>query len=179
MAGPPTPTNGALVTATPDHLSGEEGTRKVADLIKGHRIAMLTSTGADGTLLSRPMALQEVEFDGDLWFFAERDSRKVADVGANPQVNVTVGSATTWVSLTGTAVVVDSPGRKRELWNEAVKAWFPDGPDDDGLVLLKVVADSAEYWDTPGRLATLVSYAKARVAGERYDGGENARVEME
>lgn len=59
-----------------------------------------------------------------------------------------------------------------------MKAWYPDGPDDDGLVLLKVVADSAEYWDTPGRLATLVSYAKARVTGERYDGGENARVDM-
>lgn len=167
------------MSTSPDHLSGDEGTRKVADLIKGHRIAMLTSIGRDGTLLSRPMALQEVEFDGDLWFFAERDSRKVANVHTNPQVNVTVGSATTWVSLTGTAVVVDDADKKRELWNEAVKAWYPDGPDDDGLVLLKVVADSAEYWDTPGRLATLISYAKARVTGERYDGGENARVDME
>ncbi|KGM16801.1 pyridoxamine 5'-phosphate oxidase [Actinotalea fermentans ATCC 43279 = JCM 9966 = DSM 3133] len=160
-------------------MSADEGTRKVADLVKGHRIAMLTSIAADGTLVSRPMALQEIEFDGDLWFFAERSSRKVANVAANAQVNVTVGSATTWVSLTGTAVVVDNPERKRELWNEAVKAWYPDGPDDDGLVLIKVVADSAEYWDTPGRLATLVSYAKARVTGQRYEGGENARVEME
>ncbi|GEN79119.1 pyridoxamine 5'-phosphate oxidase family protein [Actinotalea fermentans] len=167
------------MSATPDHLSADEGTRKVADLVKGHRIAMLTSIAADGTLVSRPMALQEIEFDGDLWFFAERSSRKVANVAANAQVNVTVGSATTWVSLTGTAVVVDNPERKRELWNEAVKAWYPDGPDDDGLVLIKVVADSAEYWDTPGRLATLVSYAKARVTGQRYEGGENARVEME
>ncbi len=167
------------MSSTPDHLSSDEGTRKVAELIKGQRIAMLTSVGADATMLSRPMALQDVEFDGDLWFFAERDSRKVANITANPQVNVTVGSATTWVSLTGTAVVVDNPAKKRELWNEAVKAWFPDGPDDDGLVLLKVVADSAEYWDTPGRLATLVSYAKARVTGERFEGGENARVDME
>lgn len=167
------------MSATPEHLSAEEGTRRVADLIEGHRIAMLTSIGADGTLLSRPMALQEVEFDGDVWFFAERTSRKVENVTANPQVNVTVGSATTWVSLTGTAVVVDNPDKKRELWSEAVKAWYPEGPDDEGLVLLKVVADSAEYWDTPGRLATLISYAKARVTGERYDGGENARVEME
>lgn len=179
MTGYPTPTNGAPVSASPDHLSADDGTGKVADLVKGHRIAMLTSIGADGTLLSRPMALQETEFDGDLWFFAERDSRKVANVTANPQVNVTVGSATTWVSLTGTAVVVDNPAKRRELWNEAVKAWYPDGPDDPGLVLLKVVADSAEYWDTPGRLATLISYAKARVTGERYDGGENARVEMD
>ncbi len=156
----------------------DEGTRTVAELIKGHRIAMLTSIGADGTLLSRPMALQETEFDGDLWFFAERDSRKVANIAGNPQVNVTVGSATTWVSLTGTAVVVDDGERKRELWNQVVEAWFPEGPDDDGVVLLKVVADSAEYWDTPGRIATLISFAKAKVTGQRYEGGENERVEM-
>src|SRR3712207_7360015 len=45
------------------------------------------------------------------------------------------------------AVVVDDPAKKRELWNSAVEAWFPQGPDDDSVVLLKVEADSAEYWD--------------------------------
>jgi general stress protein 26 len=38
----------------------------VAVLIKGNRIAMLTTTALDGTLTSRPMSLQEVEFEGDL-----------------------------------------------------------------------------------------------------------------
>lgn len=166
------------MTTAPEHLTGDEGTRKVAELIKGERIAMLTSVGADGTLLARPMALQEVEFDGDLWFFAERGSRKVANVAAHPAVNVTVGSATTWVSLSGTAVVVDDLARKRELWNPFVEAWFPDGPEDPDVVLLRVVADGAEYWDTPGRLATLISFAKSKVTGQRYEGGDNARVDM-
>ena len=61
----------------------------------------------------------------------------------------------------------------------AVGAWFPEGPDDPAVVLLRVDADSAEYWDTPGRVATLISYAKARVTGRRFEGGENERVEME
>lgn len=156
----------------------DEGTRKVAELIQGHRLAMLTTVAEDGTLTSRPMALQETEFDGDLWFYAERAARKLDHVTANPQVNVTVGSGSTWVSLTGTAVVVDDADKKRELWNPVVEAWYPDGPDDEGLVMLKVVADSAEYWDTPGRIATLVSYAKAKVTGERFEGGENERVDM-
>ncbi len=166
------------MTTAPEHLTGDEGTRKVARLIKDERIAMLTSVGADGTLLARPMALQEVEFDGDLWFFAERGSRKVANVTAHPSVNVTVGSATTWVSLSGTAVVVDDLDRKRELWNPFVEAWFPDGPEDPDVVLVKVTADGAEYWATPGRLATLISFAKAKVTGQRYEGGDNARVDM-
>ena len=127
-----------------------DGTRTVADLLEGERIAVFTTTAPDGTLMSRPMARQEVGFDGDLWFFAARDSRKVAHVTANPQVDVATAGSDSWVSLTGHAVVVDDLAKKRQLWNAGVGAWFPDGPDDAGTVLLRVDAASAEYWDDPG-----------------------------
>ena len=156
----------------------DERTRTVTELIKDQRLAMLTTTDPSGTLISRPMALQEVEFDGDLWFFAERGSRKVAHIGASPQVNVTVNGSGSWVSLTGEAHVVDDVTTKRELWNAGAEAWLPQGPDDDSVVLIRVDARSAEYWDTPGRVATALSFAKAKVTGERYSGGENERVEL-
>jgi len=157
----------------------DDQTRKVAELIKGERFGFLTTITMDGRLTGRPMTLQEVEFDGDLWFFAERDSNPVEHVAASPQVNVGVGSGGTWVSLTGDAVVVDDVAKKRELWNSGVEAWFPQGPDDASVVLLKVVADSAEYWDSPGgRLATAFSFVKAKVTGERIEGGENEKVDL-
>lgn len=163
----------------PDGRTTMSDTTKVAQLIKGKRTAMMTTTAPDGTLVSRPMALQEVEFDGDLWFFATRDSRKVAHLAADPQVNVTVIDSSEWVSLTGTGVVVDDLARKRELWNTFVEAWFPNGPEADDIVLIKVEADSAEYWDTPGgRVASLVSFAKAKVTGKPYSGGENEKVDL-
>ena len=156
-----------------------DDSRTVAELLKGERFAFLTTRSPDGTLTSRPMTLQEVEFDGDLWFFAERDSNPVHHIAASPEVNVGVGSGGSWVSLTGDAVVVDDPAKKRELWNSAVEAWFPDGPDDDGVVLIKVEAGSAEYWDTPGgRLATAFSFVKAKVTGERIEAGENEKVDL-
>jgi general stress protein 26 len=156
----------------------DEQTRKVADLIKDHRIAMLTTRDPFGTLVSRPMALQEVEFDGDLWFFAERGSRKVLHVGASPLVNVTVSGSGSWVSLTGEASVSEDVAKKRELWNAGAAAWLPQGPDDDSVVLVHVDAQSAEYWDTPGRVATVLSFAKAKVTGERYSGGDNERLDL-
>jgi general stress protein 26 len=159
--------------------SHAEEARNVAELVDRARISMLTTMTESGKHVSRPMALQEVEFDGDLWFFAARDSRKVAHIAADPQVNVTVGSSSTWVSLTGRALVVDDRAKKRELWNSVVEAWFPDGPDDYSVVLLKVEGDSAEYWDSPGgRLATVLSFAKAKVTGQRIEGGENEKVEL-
>jgi general stress protein 26 len=157
----------------------DDQTRKVAELLKGERFGFLTTIRTDGTLTSRPMTLQEVEFDGDLWFFAERGSNPVQHVIASPQVNVGAGSGGSWISLTGDAEVVEDVGKKRELWNSAVEAWFPQGPDDDSVVLIKVHADSAEYWDAPGgRLATAFSFVKAKVTGERIEGGENEKVDL-
>jgi general stress protein 26 len=157
----------------------DDQTRKVAELLKGERFAFLTTIAGDGTLTSRPMTLQEVEFDGDLWFFAERGSNPVEHVAASPQVNVGAGSGGSWVSLTGHAVVVHDVAKKRELWNGGVEAWFPQGPDDDSVVLIKVQADSAEYWDTPGgRLATAFSFVKAKVTGQRIEAGENEKVDL-
>ena len=157
----------------------DDQTRKVAELLKGERFGFLTTITMDGRLTSRPMTLQEVEFDGDLWFFAERDSNPVQHITASPEVNLGAGSGGSWVSLTGDAEIVEDAAKKRELWNSAVEAWFPQGPDDDSVVLIKVHADSAEYWDTPGgRLATAFSFAKAKLTGQRIEGGENEKVEL-
>ena len=156
-----------------------EDTRKVAELIKGERFAFLTTVAPGGKLTSRPMTLQEVEFDGDLWFFAERGSHPVDHIATNSQVNVGVGSGGTWVSLTGSATVVDDVAKKKELWNGGVEAWFPQGPEDPSVVLIKVDGDSTEYWDSPGgRLATALSFVKAKATGERIDAGENKKVEL-
>ena len=76
--------------------------------------------------------------------------------------------------------MVEDTAKKRELWNSGVEAWFPQGPDDASVVLIKVDADSAEYWDTPGgRLATAYSFVKAKVTGERIEAGENEKVHLQ
>jgi general stress protein 26 len=153
--------------------------QQLARLIDGEKFAMLTTRTPEGTFMSRPMALQEVEFDGDLWFFSGRDTRKTGHVAADPQVSVTVSSADVWVSLSGRATVVDDLAKKRELWNAGIEAWFPDGRDKDSVVLLHVESDSAEYWDTPGgRVTTAISFVKGKLTGKRYTGGEDQKVEL-
>ncbi len=152
---------------------------KVAELIKGIHTCMFTTVDESGRFISRPMAQQEVEFDGDLWFFAERDSRKVAQLAANPQVGITLASGATWVSLHGTGEVVEDDAKARELWNAVVEAWLPQGAEDPNTVLIKFHAESAEYWDTPGgRIASVISFVKAKATGEPYSGGENETVRL-
>ena len=155
-------------------------TKKVADLARGIKVGMLTTIDAGGELVARPMAQQEVEFDGDLWFFAERDSRKVQQIAANPHVGVTLSDTSTWISIDGTAEVVQDAAKAKELWNAGVAAWLPQGPDDATVVLIKVTGHTAEYFDTPGsKAATALSFLKAKATGQRLEAGDQGRTVLD
>ncbi|MGB5951341.1 MAG: pyridoxamine 5'-phosphate oxidase family protein [Ornithinimicrobium sp.] len=157
----------------------EEGLATVRELIGDVRIAMLTSVDHTGGLVSRPMAVQEAEFDGDLWFFSEADSPKVANVTADPSVNVALVGDSSWVSLKGEASVVRDVDKKTELWNSFVESWFTEGPESDAIVLLRVHAESAEYWDSPGTIGTGIAMLKTKVTGGTPDAGENKTVQLD
>lgn len=57
-----------------------EHIKKLGELTKDIKFAMLTTVEPDGSLRSRPMATQQVEFDGDLWFFTGASSHKVHEI---------------------------------------------------------------------------------------------------
>lgn len=149
-------------------------------LIDKARIGIITTIDVDGHLVSRPMAVKEREFDGDLWFFTEDPSHKTDEVRANPQVNVALESGKGWVSLSGDAEVVKDAAKIDELWDTAAEAWFSAGRQDPKVALLKVTAHTAEYWasDEPKPLV-LFKYAKAAVTGGRPNVGEARTVELD
>jgi general stress protein 26 len=160
--------------ATPDEM------QRLSALIDKARIGIITTINADGHLVSRPMAVQQREFDGDLWFFTEDPSHKTAEVRAHPQVNVALQSGKGWVSLSGEAQVVQDPAKIDELWDTGAEAWFTEGRNDPKVALLQVVAHTAEYWasDEP-KPVVLFKYAKAAVTGGRPNVGEARTVELD
>ncbi len=127
----------------------EVNIRKLAKMIRGIKVAMLTTTAPDGTLRSRPMASQEADFDGTLWFFSQDSSEKTSEILQNPQVNASYVSTEEhhYVSFTGHASVVQAREKMQELWCPVYRAWFPRGLDDPELALLRVDVERAEYWD--------------------------------
>lgn len=139
----------------------------IRSIMKDVRVAMLTSTSADGTLTSRPMATQEAEFDGDAWFLLSRGSDLAGEIATQPEVNVAYSSSDSWLSLSGRAELVVDDRQKAMLWNNAAEAWFPGGEQDPDVVLLKVSAVSAQFWDAPGKLPALLDMVKARLTGEQ------------
>ncbi|MQA35357.1 pyridoxamine 5'-phosphate oxidase family protein [Modestobacter roseus] len=130
----------------------------IADLVSKAKVAMLTTMTPEGRHVSRPMALQEAEFDGDLWFFASADSAKVHQIEAAPAVNVSFSDTGdhSWTSIAGTAHVVSDRAKAEQLYTKVLQAWFPQGLDTPGLTLIRVEAESAEYWEGPSSTASYV-----------------------
>ncbi len=151
----------------------------VRSIMKDVRTCMFVTTADDGSLHAAPMTTQEAEFDGDAWFIAGDRSETVRNLTSRPGVNVSYSGTSSWLSLAGTAAVVDDPAKKQELWNTFTEAWFPDGQDDPSVVVVKVSGQSAQYWDSPGRVAMTLDMVKARVTGNPPKSGDTGTVDLE
>ena len=158
-----------------------EDLKKVDELISGIRIAMLTTVDADGSLRSRPMALQQDSFDGDIWFFTDEHSGKVFEIDKEHHVNVAFSdpARNRYVSASGLAEVTTDKAKIHSLWNPSLKAWFPDGPDSPGIALLKIKVSTIEYWDAPNNaMVHLFGVVKATLTGKRPTPGENETITL-
>lgn len=142
-----------------------------AKLIKDIKFAMLTTIDqSDDTLHSRPMTLQQLEFDGDLWFFASQSSTLVNQIMLSPKVNLAFANSkdSSYLSASGEAEVIIDLQKTKELWSPFFKAWFSLGPDDPDLCLIKVRVEKADYWESPSsKLITLIGFAKAILKGKK------------
>lgn len=158
-----------------------ESIKKLGELIKDVKTAMLTTMDW-GILRSRPMGTQDVEFDGDLWFFTSYETHKVEEIEKDRRVNVSYAAPdkNIYVSVSGTAVLINDRAKIEELWNPIYTAWFPEGKDDPNLVLLKVSVEQAEYWNySSGTLVQAMNFIKALVTGESGgDGGVNEKINL-
>ena len=152
------------------------------DLIKDTRFCMLSHRHADGSLHSHPLTTQNKALDegATLYFFVSRKSevgtrlRQDGNVGlsyANPKDD-------TWVSVSGTATVVEDAQKKKDLFGTIDKAWF-DGPQDPDMELVEVHIDEAEYWNVKeNKLLQLLKMGTAAVTGSRPKMGEHAELKF-
>ena len=153
-------------------------------LIKNIRFAMFTTRHGNGHLHARPMTTQNkaLESDESLWFFMSKKGDPVADLVADPVVNLVYASPSedTYVSVSGTAAVIEDAAKKQQLWSKLVEAWFPGGVSDPDLALVQVQIVHANYWDVKeSKIVQLYEMAKAAMTGKPpTELGEHGAVRM-
>ena len=133
------------------------------ELIKEVDTAMLTTATEEG-LVSRPMRTQEVEFDGDLWFFTKKETNKYDEILHNQNVNVAyVGKS--YVSVRGRAEIVADLDKKKELWSKIYEKIMQTSYDDPNVILIKVIVEAAEYWEE-GNFIKKIGFYYNRMTGQ-------------
>jgi general stress protein 26 len=171
---------GIMSMTTVEPVTTDDASRqKVWDMIKDIQIALMVTTDDEGLLRSRPMAVQQRSFEGDLWFFTNVNSGKVDHIEGNPGILLAYADpgSQNYVSVTGEAEIVRDRAQIKALWSDMLKIWFPDGPDDPDIALIKVRMKMAEYWDSPSSVMVLAyGYLKSSLTGEKPRLGEHKRV---
>jgi general stress protein 26 len=160
-------------------LSGEQGRQKIAELAKGIHICMMTTVATDGTMSSRPMAVQDEPFNGTMWFLTRAGSEKVDEIAVDRHVTLTFAepSDSKYLALKGRASVSQDRAKIKELWNPMYKAWFPKGEDDPEIAVLRVDVSEADYWQaSSGKIVMMAKYAVAAATGGKVEVGESGHV---
>jgi general stress protein 26 len=148
-------------------LSGPGDFAKLGELIRDIRVALLTTVDRDGGFHTRPVQTLQVEADRTLWFFTDWSSPKVDEL--QHDVRVSLGYAdpakNVYVAVSGSGSLLRDLQKAKQLWSIEQRAYYPAGPEDERLALLRVVIERAEYWIAPGRTSYLVAAATAAVTG--------------
>ena len=149
------------MTTTPETL------KVLKDILKNAEVAMLVTISSDNRIVSRPMQLQQVEFDGDLWFLTRTDTEKYDEIKTNDNVNVVIADKS-YASISGKAEIVDDVNKKKEFWNKAYEKMFDLDYTDSRLILIKVNAETAEYWETGSMVKSAYNFVKKVIGNEDH-----------
>ena len=132
--------------------------KSLADLaskMRGIDMAMLSTKTAGGEIASRPMSNNgDVDYDGDSYFFTSNSSHVVTDIEGDDRVSlafsVEPGLLTgggLFIAVEGKAQIIRDKAHFKAHWVRDLDAWFEQGVDTPGIVLLKVRARCIKYWE--------------------------------
>lgn len=131
---------------------GSADMNRIAELVEGIEVAMLTTHAEDGSMVSRPLQVLELDRDGEFVFFTAIDSLKVAQLDEHADVNLAFVDPRRhrYVSVRGSVRFDRDRATIDELWSLPQKVFFPEGKEDPHLVVLRVRVRDAAYWEPAG-----------------------------
>ena len=128
---------------------------------------------------TRPMAIQQVEDDGTIWFFSDADSEKNKEIedGNWIQLLLMNNSSSAYLCLFGIAGIITDIEKLKKLWNVFLKTWFNEGPEDTNVSLIKITPQNGHYRDTKNnKIISTFKIAIGAIMGKEMDGAVEEKM---
>lgn len=129
---------------------------RVWDIVEKVRVGMLT-TQFSGGLRARPLEARVDRDAGIIWFVTDVRGAKDEEIGAAHDIGLVFSDEGdhAYLSITGRAFVIHDTAKAKDIWRKTDDTWFPDGPDDPNVRVLRIEPVTAELWDGPSSAAVV------------------------
>lgn len=165
-----------------EDLNGATAIEKIQKLVeKAESCFFSTAIAVEGSCGTRPMAVQQVDDQGNLWFLSANDSHKNQEIAINPDVTLYFqGSAhSDFLVLKGSATASRDQNKINELWQPLFKTWFTEGEGDPRIAVVKVTPTEGYYWDTKHGFAVAgIKMVVGALTGKTLDDSIEGKVKV-
>ena len=164
-------------------MSKQEQMDKIQAMVKDIKYTMMTTRTSEDHLHSCPMNTTETSIGAkEIWFIGHTPSETVENIKTNPEVNLAYVSQDdkNYLSITGTAELLEDKEKLNELWSVMYNAYFEKGKEDPSVQLIKVTPHGAEYWANGNPITSAFKMTAAAVTETAVEKslGENFSIEL-
>lgn len=160
-------------------LSGHEAIEKIKELAEKKTCFFCTSATSGKTQSSRPMSVQQVDAEGNLWFLSANDSHTNQEISHDPSVHLYLQSSahSGFMSLLGKASISTDKAKIKELWEPICKTWFTEGENDSRISVIRFSPSEGYYWDNKhGNAIAGVKMLIGAMIGKTLDDSVEGRI---
>lgn len=161
-------------------MTGSDAIEKIRELVKKAGTCFFcTHLSMDNSEGARPMSVQKVGNNGDLWFLSASDSHKNVEIAADPVVRLYFQGSphSDFLLLDGHATITTNRAIIEELWEPVIKTWFTGGVEDPRITAIRVQPTGGYYWDTKhGNMVAGIKMLIGAVIGKTMDDSIEGKV---
>ena len=169
------------MSATQD-LNNTEGIAKLKKLVESITTSFFcTDLNNENGSTATIMTAQQVDSEGNIWFFSGLDSDRNRDIKKDSKVQLYFSDISnhTYLVANGEATSSTDKEKMKELWNPLLKIWFKDGVEDPNISLLKVSTNNAYYWDNEGgKMVNFVKMIASAITGNDYVDAKEGNIKI-
>jgi len=162
-------------------LQDREAIEKFRDLVKDVSICMFTTIDENHDLTSRPMFTSNVDNEGNVWFFTNEFSEKINEVSKDNLVHLIYSHPVKniYVDVKGSCSLIIDKKKMEELWDPALKNWFPQELEDPKICLVKVATETAYFWNqASSKMGLLFQMIRSITGNNQYKETEKGKLDL-